>query len=46
MSNKAQEIYSQGHLSEVDWKGIRACVKIALAELDDSKPSLDASSNS
>ncbi|MCC5646869.1 type II toxin-antitoxin system PemK/MazF family toxin [Nostoc sp. CHAB 5824] len=35
-----------GHLSELDWKGVRACVKIALAELDDSKPSSDASSAS
>lgn len=24
-----------GHLSERDWKGVRACVKLALAELDD-----------
>lgn len=24
-----------GHLSERDWKGVRACVKSALAELDD-----------
>ena len=23
-----------GHLSEGDWKGVRACVKAALAELD------------
>ncbi|MEH2122811.1 type II toxin-antitoxin system PemK/MazF family toxin [Nostoc sp.] len=30
-----------GHLSELDWKGVRACVKIALAELDDSKASSD-----
>ncbi|NDJ22798.1 type II toxin-antitoxin system PemK/MazF family toxin [Nostoc sp. B(2019)] len=35
-----------GHLSELDWKGVRACVKIALAELDDSKPSSDTSSAS
>ncbi|MEH1940272.1 MAG: type II toxin-antitoxin system PemK/MazF family toxin [Nostoc sp.] len=35
-----------GHLSELDWKGVRACVKIALTELDDSKPSSNASSNS
>ncbi|MDZ8226840.1 MULTISPECIES: type II toxin-antitoxin system PemK/MazF family toxin [unclassified Nostoc] len=35
-----------GHLSEVDWKGVRACVKIALTELDDFKPSSNASSNS
>lgn len=32
-----------GHLSEVDWKAVRACVKIALTELDDSKPSSQAS---
>ncbi|XHR84393.1 MAG: type II toxin-antitoxin system PemK/MazF family toxin [Gloeotrichia echinulata GP01] len=25
-----------GHLSERDWQGVRVCVKIALAELDDS----------
>jgi len=25
-----------GHLSEHDWKGVCACVKIALADLDDS----------
>lgn len=25
-------------LSERDWKGVRACVKLALAELDDSAP--------
>lgn len=25
-----------GHLSECDWKGVCACVKIALADLDDS----------
>jgi mRNA interferase MazF len=35
-----------GQLSELDWKGVRACVKIALAELDDSKPSSDTSSGS
>ncbi|MBW4564201.1 MAG: type II toxin-antitoxin system PemK/MazF family toxin [Mojavia pulchra JT2-VF2] len=27
-----------GHLSEGDWKGVRACVKIALANLDDLNP--------
>ncbi|MEH2457962.1 type II toxin-antitoxin system PemK/MazF family toxin [Nostoc sp.] len=35
-----------GHLSELDWKGVRACVKIALAELDTSKTSRDTSSAS
>ncbi|MEH2205572.1 MAG: type II toxin-antitoxin system PemK/MazF family toxin [Nostoc sp.] len=35
-----------GHLSELDWKSVRACVEIALAELDDSKPSSDTSSAS
>ncbi|MCL6753561.1 type II toxin-antitoxin system PemK/MazF family toxin [Nostoc sp. CCCryo 231-06] len=35
-----------GQLSELDWKGVRACVKIALAELDASKTSLDTSSAS
>lgn len=25
-----------GQLSERDWKGVRACVKLALAELDDA----------
>ncbi|MDZ8185178.1 MAG: type II toxin-antitoxin system PemK/MazF family toxin [Nostoc sp. ChiSLP02] len=30
-----------GHLSEFDWKGVCACVKIALAELDDSEASSD-----
>lgn len=25
-----------GQLSERDWKGVRACVKVALAELDDA----------
>ena len=25
-----------GQLSERDWKGIRACIKLALAELDDA----------
>lgn len=25
-----------GHLSDRDWKGVRACIKVALAELDDS----------
>lgn len=27
-----------GHLSERDWKGVRACVKVSIAELDDSEP--------
>ncbi|MBD2199734.1 MULTISPECIES: type II toxin-antitoxin system PemK/MazF family toxin [Calothrix] len=27
-----------GHLSERDWQGVRACVKIALADLDDPNP--------
>ena len=27
-----------GHLSERDWKGVRACIKAALAPLDDSVP--------
>ncbi|MBD2513986.1 type II toxin-antitoxin system PemK/MazF family toxin [Nostoc sp. FACHB-973] len=35
-----------GHLSELDWKGVRGCVKIALAELDDSEGSSDTSSSS
>jgi mRNA interferase MazF len=26
-----------GHLSERDWQGVRACVKVALAKLDDPK---------
>lgn len=25
-----------GQLSERDWKGVRACIKVALAELDDA----------
>ncbi|RUT02436.1 hypothetical protein DSM106972_059140 [Dulcicalothrix desertica PCC 7102] len=29
-----------GHLSERDWKGVRACVKTSLAELDDSLDNL------
>lgn len=33
-----------GHLSERDWKGVRACVKVALAELDDHNPSSDTPS--
>jgi mRNA interferase MazF len=24
-----------GHLSEIDWQGVKACIKLALAELDD-----------
>lgn len=30
-----------GKLSEHDWKGVRACVKVAFAELDDPAPSQD-----
>lgn len=30
-----------GHLSERDWKGVRTCVKVALAELDDPAPETD-----
>lgn len=30
-----------GKLSERDWKGVRACVKASLAELDDSNLSSD-----
>lgn len=25
-----------GHLSELDWRGVRMCVKVALAKLEDS----------
>lgn len=32
-----------GHLSERDWKGVRMCIKVALAPLEDS-PSSPASS--
>jgi mRNA interferase MazF len=28
-----------GHLSERDWKSVRGCVKVAIAELDDPAPS-------
>ena len=28
-----------GHLSDRDWRGVRACVKVALASLDDPAPS-------
>jgi mRNA interferase MazF len=28
-------LFMIGHLSERDWKGVRACVKVALATLDD-----------
>jgi mRNA interferase MazF len=28
-----------GHLSQRDWKAVRACVKTALAKLDDATPS-------
>ena len=27
-----------GHLSERDWKGVRACVKVALAKLETPQP--------
>lgn len=30
-----------GKLSERDWKGVRACVRVALADLDDPAPSQD-----
>lgn len=33
-----------GHLSSRDWKGVCACVKVALAELDDHNPSSDTPS--
>lgn len=29
-----------GHLSERDWQGVRACIKAALAPLDDSAPAI------
>ncbi|MEA5506415.1 type II toxin-antitoxin system PemK/MazF family toxin [Halotia wernerae UHCC 0503] len=32
-----------GHLSERDWKGVRACIKLALASLDDTYSSPDLS---
>ncbi len=32
-----------GHLSERDWKGVRACVKLALTELEDHDLSSDLS---
>lgn len=31
-----------GHLSEYDWQNVRACVKVALAELNALKPSSEA----
>jgi mRNA interferase MazF len=31
-----------GHLSERDWSGVRACVKVALVELDDRTSSSDS----
>lgn len=30
-----------GHLSERDWKGVRACVKLVLTELEDHDLSSD-----
>lgn len=33
-----------GHLSERDWQGVRACIKVALAELDDPKLPLEPES--
>ncbi|MEG3848630.1 type II toxin-antitoxin system PemK/MazF family toxin [Microcoleus sp. herbarium19] len=30
-----------GHLSERDWSAVRACVKVALVELDDRPPPSD-----
>lgn len=27
-----------GHLSELDWQGVKACVKISLTTLDDATP--------
>jgi len=33
-----------GQLSERDWQGVRDCVKVALAELDNSEPSSEPES--
>ncbi len=34
-----------GYLSERDWKGVRACIKLALASLDNSCSSPDSSTS-
>nr|WP_202895947.1 type II toxin-antitoxin system PemK/MazF family toxin [Iningainema tapete] len=31
-----------GHLSERDWRSVRACVKLALVDLDDPSDTLDS----
>jgi mRNA interferase MazF len=33
---KSANIIQIGHLSERDWQGVRACLKIAFADFDDA----------